>query len=200
MSVGFKTGFYALGAMLALTVCVAGATSAAGSAAARGPQPRQADQSGRNVGIIQTGRALRASTSALLPEKESLPQDNPSVRGDAANIAGRRDPFKLPTAADEDGIMAPPVHRPPGVRGLLVSELSLEGVVSENSGHDMIAVVTNNTGRAYFLHENEQLFDGKLTKITPQAAYFVETLRDRKGHESIQQVVKWLSSKPGDAQ
>lgn len=91
-------------------------------------------------------------------------------------------------------------HRPPGVHGLLVSELTLDGIVSENSGRDMIAVVTNSTGRAYFLRENEQLFDGRLTKITPQAAYFMETIRDRKGHESVQQVVKWLNSKPGDAQ
>lgn len=91
-------------------------------------------------------------------------------------------------------------RRPPGVHGLLVSELTLQGIVSEDSGREMIAVVTNSAGRTYFLRQNEQLFDGKLNKITPQAAYFEETLRDQKGHENVVQVVKWLNSKPGEAQ
>lgn len=189
LPVSFKTGFCTTGAALVFALYAVGAAGSAGSAAVRGRQAAQANES------------LKISSQGGLPQaREPSPQGDHSVRSDAANFAGRRDPFKLPEASDDGGFMAPPIHRPPGVRGLLVSELSLEGVVSENSGRDMIAVVTNNTGRAYFLHENEQLFDGKLTKITPQAAYFVETLRDRKGHESIQQVVKWLNSRPGDAQ
>lgn len=189
LSVSFTTGFCAAGALLAFSFCAAGAAGSAGSAAARGRQSTQVNQ------------ALNVNSRSSLQASESSPQDDSSARSDATSFAGRRDPFKLPVITDDaEGGVVIPAHRPPGVRGLLVSELSLEGVVSESSGHDMIAVVTNNTGRAYFLHENEQLFDGRLTKITPAAAYFVETLRDRKGHESVQQVVKWLNSKPGDAQ
>lgn len=187
--VTFKMAFYAFVAVFVLACCAAGTEPTTKSAAL--PLRKAAPVS----------QAMRAGDHGLLPASETLPEDDPSARGDAAPSAGRRDPFKLPPPPDdsESGMMLPS-HRPPGVHGLLVSELTLDGIVSENSGHDMIAVVTNSTGRAYFLRANEQLFDGRLTKITPQAAYFVETIRDRKGHESVQQVVKWLNPKPGDAQ
>lgn len=187
--VTFRMVFFAFGVVFALACCAAGTEPTTKSAA---PISRKA---------APGSQAIRTADHGLLPASEVLPEDDPSARGDVEPSAGRRDPFKLPPPLDasEGGLMLSS-HRPPGVRGLLVSDLTLDGIVSENSGHDMIAVVTNSAGRAYFLRENEQLFDGKLTKITPQAAYFVETIRDRKGHESVQQVVKWLNSKPGDAQ
>ncbi|HEV2501067.1 MAG TPA: hypothetical protein VGY31_15970 [Terriglobia bacterium] len=187
--VTFRMAFYAFGAAFVLACCAAGTEPTTKSAAPPGRQAAHVNQS------------RRAASESLLPPSGTLPEDDPSARGDIALSAGRRDPFKLPPPPDgSEGGMMLLSHRPPGVHGLLVSELTLDGVVSENSGHDMIAVVTNSTGRAYFLRENEQLFDGRLTKITSQAAYFMETIRDRKGHESVQQVVKWLNSKPGDAQ
>lgn len=187
--VTFRVAFYAFGAVFVLAFCASGAQPTTKSA---GPSLSKA---------APVSQATRGGDHGLLAVSETLPEDDPSARRDVAPSAGRRDPFKLPPPLDgSEGGMMLSSHRPPGVHGLLVSELTLDGIVSENSGHDMIAVVTNSTGRAYFLRENVQLFDGRLTKITPQAAYFVETIRDRKGHESVQQVVKWLNSKPGDAQ
>lgn len=147
------------------------------------------------------GRATNTSGHYPMLNTGVSPKDDPAVRADASQFVSRRDPFKLPPPpTDNMGDMALSSHRPPGPRGLIVSDLKLGGIVSENSGHDMIAVVTNNTGRAYFLRANEQLFDGSVTKITLEAVYFVETVRDRKGRESVQPVVKWLNPKPGDAQ
>ncbi|MGH9352240.1 MAG: hypothetical protein ACRD2G_08785 [Terriglobia bacterium] len=187
--VTFRTALYALGAILVLACCAAAVQPAAGSATSPGRQS------------VRGSGATRVAGRYLSTDSETLPKDDPAAGPDVLRSGDRRDPFKLPPPPDStEGALMLASHRPPGVRGLLVSELKLDGIVSENSGQDMIAVVTNNTGRAYFLRGNEQLYDGSVTKITPQAVYFVETIRDRKGHESVQQVVKWLNSKPGDGQ
>ena len=75
--------------------------------------------------------------------------------------AGKRDPFKLPEVCHwqgrwaGEGVMESRLRAgvlPPGERGLLISQLKLEGVVREQTANKMIAVVTNETRRAYFLH------------------------------------------------
>lgn len=113
-----------------------------------------------------------------------------------------RDPFKLPPPpaprSKADARSGWPANRPPGVRGLLVGSLQLEGVVSEDSGREMIAVVTNHTGRAYFLRANEQLYDGAVTRITAEAVYFIERRPDSQGRVEVRSVVKWLNPPPGE--
>ena len=98
--------------------------------------------------------------------------------------AGKRDPFKLPElpspgAAVRGHFGIPPGGvLPPGKRGLLISQLVLEGVVREQTANKMIAVVTNETKGAYFLHENDSLYNGVVSKITPDAVYFKENVLD----------------------
>ena len=116
--------------------------------------------------------------------------------------AGRRDPFKLPEIATGKG--GPGVLNsaggplPPGVRGLVISQLRLEGVVREQVANKMIAVVTNDTRRAYFLTENESVYNGVVSKITPDAVYFKENVLDANGRVTTQEVVKRLGSAPGE--
>jgi type II secretory pathway component PulC len=87
---------------------------------------------------------------------------------------------------------------PPGERGLLISQLTLEGVVREQTDNKMIAVVTNQTKRAYFLHENQSVYNGVVSKITPDAVYFKENVLDVDGRVTTREVVKRLSSAPGE--
>ncbi len=82
----------------------------------------------------------------------------------------------------------------------MIGDLKLEGIVSENSGREMIAVVTNYTDRAYFLRNNERLYDGTVTRITPQEVFFTKRVRDHSGRESDRLVVKRLNPKAGDGQ
>lgn len=115
-----------------------------------------------------------------------------------------RDPFKLPPPPAPHSKFE--VHsqwlanRPPGIRGLVVSSLKLEGLVSENSGREMIAVVTNDTGRAYFLRTNQQLYDGAVMRITRQAVYFIERQPDAQGRMAVRTVVRWLNPPAGERQ
>jgi hypothetical protein len=87
---------------------------------------------------------------------------------------------------------------PPGKRGLVISHLLLQGVVREQTSNKMIAVVTNETKVARFLYENDALYNGVVSKITPDAVYFKENVLDAKGRVTTREVVKRLGSAPGE--
>jgi len=116
--------------------------------------------------------------------------------------AGKRDPFKLPEyPTGKPGMPftnAAGGVLPPGVRGLLIGPLRLEGVVRQQVNNKMIAVVTNETRRAYFLTENESVYNGVVTKITPDSVYFKENVLDADGRVTTREVVKRLGAAPGE--
>jgi hypothetical protein len=87
---------------------------------------------------------------------------------------------------------------PTGKRGLLISHLVLQGVVREQTTNKMIAVVTNETKVARFLYENDSLYNGVVSKITPDAVYFKENVLDANGRVTTREVVKRLGSAPGE--
>jgi Tfp pilus assembly protein PilP len=91
-------------------------------------------------------------------------------------------------------------NRPPGLRGLLIAQLTLKGVVRDGATHKMIAVVTNRSNRAYFLREGEAVYDGVVNKITPDAVYFLENVVDGKREAHSRQVVKTLNPATGEVQ
>ena len=62
----------------------------------------------------------------------------------------------------------------------------------------MIAVVTNYTKRAYFLRENDTVYNGVVSKITPDAVYFKENTLDSNGRVGAHEVVMRLGSAPGE--
>lgn len=109
-----------------------------------------------------------------------------------------RDPFNVPpppAPVSKDQKWAgseAPAKLPPGVRGLVISQLRLEGIVVMHGSSGLIAVVTNRSRRAYFLHENETLYDGVVTSITPQAIFFKENVRDDEDRAIPREVVRRL--------
>ncbi len=115
-------------------------------------------------------------------------------------IAGKRDPFKIPPAPvpgrpGEEGISGP---LPPGNRGLIVGQLILKGIVRQDISNTMIAVVTNFTKRAYFLRVNDVLYNGVVSRITPDSVYFKENTLDQNGRVISHEVVKRLGPAPGE--
>jgi hypothetical protein len=62
----------------------------------------------------------------------------------------------------------------------------------------MIAVVTNETKRAYFLNEGDAVYNGVVSKITPDAVYFKENVLDSNGKVWTRDVMKRLGSAPGE--
>jgi hypothetical protein len=114
---------------------------------------------------------------------------------------GRRDPFLVPPPTKPGDIpgMGPETGPlPPGKRGLVISQLVLEGIVRQETSNTMIAVVNNSSNRAYFLRENDELYNGVVNKITPDSVQFTENFRDLNGQMNSRQVVKQLGSGPGE--
>ena len=116
-------------------------------------------------------------------------------------IVGRRDPFKLPSPPTPgregvgEQILGP---LPPGARGLVIDRLRLEGIVRLDTTNTMIAVVDNNMNRAYFLRENDAVYDGVVSKITPDSVTFKQNYSEPGGPSGVRDVVKRMSPGPGE--
>ena len=54
----------------------------------------------------------------------------------------------------------------------------------------MIAVVVNSLNKAYFLRENDPVFNGFVVKITGDSIIFKETVQDRMGKPSMREVTE----------
>jgi hypothetical protein len=118
---------------------------------------------------------------------------------ESSTAAGRRDPFKAWEAPSSAGRSALELGAlPAGTRGLVISGLRLEGIVRQQPAEDMIAVVTNHTKRAYFLRVNDAVYNGVVSKITPEAIYFKENTLDSRGRVVTREVEIKLGSAPGE--
>jgi hypothetical protein len=170
-----------------------------------GLAPAWADQ----PGAVQAARKTTPTTPQNQSPKSAPPAKARATRKDVvANShpapvgVGQRDPFKLPPppgVKNAEGILegaGGPL--PPGKRGLLVSQLRLEGVVWETVSKKMIAVVTNDRKLAYFLSENDEVYNGVVSKITRDSVYFKENVLDPDGRVSTREVVKKLGAAPGE--
>jgi len=109
---------------------------------------------------------------------------------------GRRDPFRsLDVSATIQASTAPAV-RAPGLKGQLVSEINLAGIVK--SKNQYMAMATGYRGKTYFLQPNDDLYDGKVIEIKSDAVIFSQTLTDGQGKRLSQRVVKKLYPTRGE--
>lgn len=144
--------------------------------------------------------AVGASAPAAKSQTAQPTPKTPNPK-QAPVVTNRRDPFKLPQPPGREAIdtvesIKSPL--PPGTRGLIIGQLRLEGIVRQEASNMMIAVVANSTNRAYFLRENDTLFNGVVSKITPDSVYFRENFIDQYGRAGTREVVKRLTSGTGE--
>jgi hypothetical protein len=55
-------------------------------------------------------------------------------------------------------------------------------------------VVVNSINKAYFLKDNDPVYNGYVVKITGDSVIFKETVQDRLGKESTREVVKKITT------
>jgi AMIN domain len=97
-------------------------------------------------------------------------------------MSGKRDPFFSPVVQQNGSGCST------GKKCLDIGAINLRGVVKSDSG--FIAVVTNSLNKAYFLRENDPVFNGYVVKITGDSVVFQETLQDKLGKSFTREVVK----------
>jgi len=150
--------------------------------------PKQASKSvAPKTKAVKTVKPARSKQRVAVNDKKS-PEVAKKQEPKVINITGRRDPF-----------VSPVVNRSMigsgcsmGKRCLAIDQISLKGVVKAEAG--MIAVVVNAMDKAYFLRENDPVFNGYVVKITGDSIIFKETIQDRLGKSFTREVTKRITT------
>jgi hypothetical protein len=143
--------------------------------------------------VAPKAKAVKAAKPASSKQKVAVkdkksPEVAKKQEPKVINLTGRRDPF-----------VSPVVNRSMvgsgcsmGKRCLAIDQINLKGVVKAEAG--MIAVVVNAMDKAYFLRENDPVFNGYVVKITGDSIVFKETLQDRLGKSFTREVTKRITT------
>jgi Tfp pilus assembly protein PilP len=121
-------------------------------------------------------------------EDKKVPVEPKKEEPKTYSANGRRDPFISPVISRTmtgSGCST-------GKRCLAIDQINLQGIVKSESG--MIAVVVNALNKAYFLHENDPVFNGYVVKITGDSIIFKETIQDKMGKSFEREVTKRIST------
>jgi Tfp pilus assembly protein PilP len=139
--------------------------------------------------------AAAASTAAAVsvPAAASQAVVVPSYKYE---VKGRRDPFRNLDVVNTIRASSAPVVRPPGLKGQMVSDISLVGIVKSKS--EYMAVATGHRGKTYFIHPSDELYDGRVLQIRSDAVVFSQILTDSRAKKISQQVVKKLYQTRGE--
>ena len=138
--------------------------------------------------------AAKKPAKSATPAAKTVSKKKPA---ESEQKLARRDPFEslIGRKQAQDALAK---NLPPGKAGLQVGTLRLDGIVKSVNG--MIAVVANPQQRTYFLREGDQLYDGKVEKISMEGVTFHEEGKDAFGKPVEREVNKRLYSSAGEQQ
>jgi Tfp pilus assembly protein PilP len=157
---------------------------------AKSPAPNAVKVKGAPVAKVKA--AVKPEQAPAAPKPEATVTENKPAPSAAAptkeiHFEGKRDPFVSPVVA----MGASGSGCSSGKRCLAIDQIALRGVVKSDAG--MIAVVVNSVDKAYFLRENDPVFDGYVVKITGDSIVFKETFHDRLGKTLTRDVTKTIT-------
>jgi type II secretory pathway component PulC len=134
---------------------------------------------------VKAASATKVNVSEKADNKKSENKKPAAVANVGA--AGRRDPFVSPIVT----INAVGSGCSTGKRCLAIDQVFLKGIVRSDNG--MIAVVVNASAKAYFLRENDPVFNGYVLKITGDSVVFKESYHDKLGKPLTRDITKTIS-------
>ena len=143
-------------------------------------------------GATLLGQANSPARPANQPAAEEVKAEaDPAPRYTALD---RRDPFQnlanLQVKPPPPRIIGPPplAQRPPGLGGLLISEVSVIGM-AQQSGRKIV-VLRGTDQFTYMAREGIKLYDGVLESIKGDEVTFERTVQDTAGNKISSKVVK----------
>lgn len=149
------------------------------AAAQAGPPPARVEVTSAPAPRPITANRSNDASDKTAAEDEARPERKPGL--------GKRDPFVSPIST-ATGAALPASNCSSGKRCLVIDQLVLRGVVRTTTG--MIAVVANSINKAYFLRENDPVFNGYVVRITGDSVVFKEKTVDRIGRQATREVEK----------
>jgi hypothetical protein len=115
------------------------------------------------------------------------------------NSRGRRDPFVNPVPKPKGLAAAAPVVRPPGLKGVLIAEAQISGVVtSKEPAMNVVIIAAPGAKTPYFARVGDQLYDAAVRKITLETVTFVLTSTPAGEAGTPREIVRKVRPKPGD--
>jgi hypothetical protein len=130
----------------------------------------------------------KAAPAVAVEDKKNPVDPKKDEHKTISMAGGRRDPFLSPVVNHSLGGSG----CSSGKRCLAVDQIALTGIVKSDAG--MIAVVINAMNKAYFLRENDPVFNGYVVKITGDSIVFKETLQDKLGKAFTREVTKKITT------
>lgn len=163
-----------------------GAAAQTNSPAARGTAStaKAAGHSSKLKVVVQ--KTAKSKPSVAVNDGKSAASSTPSKK--TITVTGQRDPFVSPVVNQAMAGSGCSV----GKRCLAIDQIALKGIVRSENG--MIAVVVNALEKAYFLRENDPVFNGYVVKITGDSIVFKETVQDRLGKPFTREVTKKITT------
>jgi Tfp pilus assembly protein PilP len=140
---------------------------------------------GSKPAAATTKIAAKENQASVIKKVEAPNPPKPEAKKWA--MTGKRDPFFSPVVQQSAGSGCST-----GKKCLEIGQINVRGVVKAESG--FIAVVTNSLNKAYFLHENDPVFNGFVVRITGDSVVFQETMQDKLGKPFTREVVKRLTT------
>lgn len=138
----------------------------------------------KSAPVAATAPGSSASGSEVADKDKAASDDQAASEN---KWSGKRDPFISPVVSHANNTSCST-----GKKCLEIGTINLRGIVHSESG--FIAVVSNGLNKAYFLRENDPVFNGYVMKITGDSIVFQETLQDRLGKTFTREVVKKITT------
>jgi len=101
--------------------------------------------------------------------------------------AGRRDPFRSLLARQTKEELG---QRPPGLRGMGIEEIKLQGILRLPEGY--VAMIQGTDNMSYLVRPGTVLYDGTVEQIEPGRVVFKMQVADPKSLKPYREVVRSL--------
>lgn len=139
----------------------------------------EAAQKKNAVELDQTPKPAAPAPAPVVPGQPGAApiQAEKTGAGYSYDPAGRRDPFVTLTGRGGDLPTEGGGSRPPGIAGVLVSEVTVKGVIKSSKG-GFIALVQSPDNHTYLIHPGDKVFDGTVKTITQDAVVFSQDVND----------------------
>ena len=171
-----------------LTVCIV-AAAVAGFAAMPAAAQETEPAAAASVAADSLG-GEEVDTSAieqiLRGEREMLQGENFSY-----DPAGRRDPFRSLRQGFEQNYKDETEPRPPGLPGMTIDEIRLEGIIETPNG--ILAFVQGRDSISYILRPGTKLYDGEVKEIQFDRVVFRKQSNDPKQLKPYEDVVREIT-------
>jgi hypothetical protein len=143
-------------------------------------------------------------SQAQQPQPQKPPEEPPPAMSVPKtyryNARGRRDPFVNPVPKPVQRAAtpgAPPPQCPQGLKGVLVSQATISGVVTSKEPSMNIAIIGAPGGKTYFARIGDALCDAVVTGIKLDAVTFAVTAREG-GDQPPREIVRKVRPTPGE--